>query len=459
MFATAEYETVVKLGGLGEASRGLVVGLRRLGLDVEVVLPDYGGLPVTSIGVGSSLRVAGWVGEATVRMGRTRCGEEITLIRVPGIERIHPYNDPHSGRGWADNDQRFFAFSAAVAALADERRPDLIQLNDWHTAIVPGLSELAHPTVLTIHNAAYQGSAHHGWIDVLRRGHASYLDHGDFNPLAGGVSNCDRVIAVSHGYAEELRSGSVANLTKRVRLRGVDLIGIRNGIDTEYWDPSLNPHLTAPYRTEDPNGKEICRKELLRRTTLSEDDQPVIAVVSRMVEQKGIDLALDLAPFLESVGAKLVMIGDGEVDLVARAARTAGLQPDRFHFIGKYTDAAAAWVMAGADLLFVPSRFEPCGLTQMQAMRLGTIPIVTAVGGLADTVVDADLDARLGNGFVARQADTLHALDALHRAVRAIGEPERRHAIQRRGMSADWSWAPQAERYADVYRDLLSARS
>ena len=180
---------------------------------------------------------------------------------------------------------------------------------------------------------------------------------------------CDRVVAVSEGYARELRRGSVPNLATRVRARGTHVLGIRNGIDTTHWDPAQNPHLPVAFDHNDLSGKEICRKELLRRTSLDDNDQPVIAIVGRLVEQKGIDLALDLAAFLESLGARLVIIGDGEVDLVARAARTAGAQPDRVHFFGKYSDKTAAIVMAGADLLLVPSRFEPCGLTQMQAMR------------------------------------------------------------------------------------------
>jgi starch synthase len=454
LFAAAEFEPVVKVGGLGEAGRGLVHGLRQLGIDVKVVLPDYGNLPVEPSGREVTLAVPEWAGTACAQQVVADSGDELTVLRMPAIERPHPYNEPSSGHAWADNDRRFFGFSAAVAALADEMQPDVVHLNDWHTAMVPALFQQPRPTVLTVHNAAYQGAADSGWVNVLRNHHATYLQDGTLNPLAGAVSACDRVVAVSGGYADELRRGSVANLMSRCRQRGTHLLGIRNGIDTRYWDPAHNPHLPSAFDHKDLSGKEICRKELLRVTTLTDDAQPIIAIVARLVEQKGIDLALGLAPFLETLGAKLVIIGDGEVELVARAARVAGTQPGRVHFFGKYSDATAALVMAGADLLLVPSRFEPCGLTQMQAMRFGTIPIVTAVGGLGETVIDVDRRPDRGNGFVAAAADAVHVLDAAHRAVRWISDDRRRRALQRRGMQSDWSWGPQARRYADVYDEL-----
>jgi starch synthase len=456
LFATAEYETVVKIGGLGEASRGLVRSLGEQGVDVEVVVPDYGDLPVEDISAETALVVPPWVGWATARRVCTHFGEELTLVRLPSMERPHPYNEPGTGFAWHDNDHRFFAFCAAVASLAERERPDVVHLNDWHTALVPALTDSPLPTVLTVHNAAYQGTADPGWTNVMRGHHAAYAADWMINPLAGAISVCQRVVAVSQGYADDLRRGSVANLTSRCRARGTSLIGIRNGIDTAYWNPAANPHIPTVYDHLDLSGKEICRKELLRRTTLADGDQPIIAMVSRLVEQKGVDLALDLAPYLASTGASLVIIGDGEAGLVARAARAAGAHPERVHFFGKYSDETAALMMAGADLLLAPSRFEPCGLTQMQAMRFGAIPVVTAVGGLGETVIDADRHPDRGNGFVASSADALHLLDAMHRSVRAISDKRRRRAIQQRGMRADWSWGPQAQRYAAMYNDVVA---
>jgi starch synthase len=451
LFATAEYETVVKVGGLGEASRGLTRSLGDHGIDVEVVLPDYGGLPVEELTAEVVLDTPEWVGPATTRRVRTALGEELTLVRLASMERPHPYNEPASGFAWHDNDHRFFAFSAAVAALAEQRQPDVVHVNDWHTATVPAFADSTRPTVLTVHNAAYQGTADPGWTSVLRNHHAAYQTDWRINPLAGGISTCDRVVAVSQGYANDLRAGTVANLTSRCRERGPAFVGIRNGIDTGYWDPVSNPHVPAPFDHRDLSGKEVCRKELLRRTTLDDDDQPIIAVIGRLVEQKGVDLVLNLTPFLESIGAKLVVIGDGEADRVAHAARTAGAQPERVHFFGQYSDETAALMLAGADLLLAPSRFEPCGLTQMQAMRFGTVPVVTAVGGLGETVIDSDAWPRCGNGFVAALPDPVHLLDALHRSVRGLSERRRHRSIQQRGMRADWSWRPQAKQYIAVY--------
>lgn len=454
LFATAEFEGAVKVGGLGEAARGLVRALRSRGVDVEVVVPDYGDLPVESLSGEVAVDMPSWVGSATRRSAKTTGGDELTLIRVPGIERPHPYNEPSSGRAWGDNDRRFFAFSAAVAALADADAPDVVHLNDWHTALAPALMHRHLPSMISLHNATHQGMADARWVDVTRRFGDRYLDGGSFNPVAGAVSTCERVVAVSAGYADELRAGAVPNLADRLRRRGAGFVGIRNGIDTDYWDPAINVHLAAPFEAADLSGKEICRKELVGLTTLAEDSEPVIAMVGRLVEQKGFDLALDVVPFLDAIGAKLVIIGDGEMELVARAARTAGRHAGRVHFFGQYSDALAAKVIAGADFLVTPSRFEPCGLTQMQAMRMGTIPIVTDVGGLGDTVIDADRDDA-GNGFIAATPDATNLVDAIHRAVRAFGDPARSATIRRLGMVAEWSWRPQAARYVDVYDQLV----
>jgi starch synthase len=458
LLASAECAPLVKVGGLGEATQGLVGALRRLGADVDLVLPDYGWLPVAP-SLREPLEVPDWAGPASV--GRTLVPGlgRVSLLHVPGIERPHPYVDPSTGQAWPDNDRRFFAFAAAVAALADRDGAEVVHLNDWHTALAAGLLPGGVRTVLALHNLAYQGQADPGWVEVLdpaRR--APFLRGGACNPLAGALALADRVVTVSPRYAQEIRSepGGVG-LADVVNRRAASLSGIRNGIDEDLWDPTSDPYLPAPFSASDLSGKAVARKALLAETPLQDNGEPIIGLVARLVDQKGVDLALDLAPFLARMGAKLVLIGDGESTLVARAARVAGSHRERMFFFARYQEDLAHLVVVGSDLLLAPSRFEPCGLVQMQAMNVGTIPVVTGVGGLADTVIDADADPVHGTGFVADTADPLHLLDALHRSVRAVSDPERLARLQHRGMRSDWSWRRPAEAYLELYRQVTGA--
>jgi starch synthase len=457
MFATAEFDPLVKIGGLGEATAGLVASLRTLDIDVEVVLPDYGSLPADKVGAPLPLPMPDWAGEVSAQCVVSRAtGIPVTLISAPILKRPHPYGDPDTGAGYGDNDVRFMTFAAAIASLAALRQPDLVHLNDWHTAAVPTFLDDRFPTVLTIHNAAHHGTCDAGWLDVLGDHGHHYRTADACNPLAGGIATADKIVAVSPTYAKEIRSHLASGLEARLRDRGDALIGIRNGIDIEHWHPATNPHLPEPFTAHDLHGKEICRKGLIAKTTLDDDDTPIVAIVSRFAHQKGIDIFLDLAEFLPTLGARIVMIGEGESDLVARAARVAGGYPNRVHFFARYQEALANLIVAGADLLLVPSRFEPCGLTQMQAMTCGTLPIATAVGGLKDTVIDADRDPQCGNGFVAATPNHLDVLDAIHRGVRAVNDQYRHREIRQRAMSHDWSWDQSARDYLAVYRSTIT---
>ena len=458
LIASAECAPLVKVGGLGEATHGLIQALRRSGAAVDLVLPDYGWLAASG-GATEPLQVPDWAGPATVRRVMVPDLGWVSLVSVPGIDRSHPYVDPATGAAWPDNDRRFFAFAAAVAALVAQTMPDVVHLNDWHTALVPGLLDVAVPTVIAVHNLAYQGQAEPGWVEVLRPDarHAYLIDEA-CNPLAGGLALADRVITVSPRYAQEIRREPAGSgLAELVRRRGDAVVGIRNGIDLDLWDPATDPYLPAPFSAHDLHGKAIARKALFAATPMEDNGEPVIGLVGRMVDQKGVDLALDLVPFLSRIGAKLVLIGDGESDLVARTTRVAGSHRDRVYFFARYDEELAHLVVAGSDLLLVPSRFEPCGLVQMQAMNVGTVPVVTGVGGLADTVVDADVDPRSGTGFVAGSPDLTHLVDAVHRGVRAVCEPGRLAALQHNGMTTDWSWSAPAAAYLAQYRAVADA--
>jgi starch synthase len=454
LFATAELSPLVTVGGLAEASSGLVRALRAMDVEVDVVLPDYHSIPLEDQRE-EPLQVPRWAGPATARTGTAAGFGEVTLVRVPGIERPNPYVDA-DGHGWPDNPDRFFAFSAAVAALAEERGPDVVHLNDWHTSPVAGLLQIDLPTVLTVHTLGYQGWTSGGWLGRLVRHVDAYECYGGTNPLAGGIASADRVITVSPHYADEIRTPEGGmGLDRLLVSLGDRLVGILNGIDSSVWNPAHDTEIAATFSADRPQGKEASRSELVTSIGWPDDGIPVVGMVTRLVHQKGIEFALESTRFAEGIPFRLALLGSGERWSADWAHHLAGAEPDRIWFHEGYDRGMSHRLFAGSDLLLMPSRFEPCGLAQMQAMAYGTIPVVTPVGGLMDTVIDADADRRNGNGFIAKSVDTVGVVDALHRAVRAWRQPRRRAAIRRRGMAADWSWMDPATRHVDLYDEVL----
>jgi starch synthase len=456
LFATAELAPEVKVGGLGDFSAGLTRILRSEGVEIDLVLPDYGGLPFEP-GAEHDLDVPDWASPARIRQGIL--GDvEVGLVSVPEIARANPYLDA-KGRAWDDNDLRFFAFSAAVAAWIRSSRPDVVHLNDWHTAATLAFLDEALPTIFTIHNLAYQGQTDVSWLDRFPR-HADPFRHGArTNPMAGGITLADRVVTVSPRFAEEsLPPNDGFGLADLLQERGDSFLGILNGIDTQVWDPATDQHLPINYDLASFDKKQQVRSALVEGLGWEETETPLIGMVTRLTEQKGVDIALETLPALEALGARMVLLGSGERSLAEMCARNADRYPDRFAFREGYDEGLAHRIFAGCDLYLMPSRFEPAGLTQMQAMRYGTIPVVTDVGGLHDSVIDADAQPELGNGFVAAQATPEDVTDSLTRAVDAWRSPRRRRVIVRNGMTADWSWNGPAQRYIDLYREVMSAR-
>ncbi len=454
LFATAEFAPLARVGGLAAATAGLVKALRAEGVDVEVVLPDYFNTPLTDE-TRVELNVPEWAGPASARSGVLAGVGPITLVDAYGIERPHPYLQP-DGNGWSDNDRRFFSFSAAVAALVDVRRPDVLHLNDWHTSGSLAFLGERPGTVLTIHTLGYQGVTNPGWLAGLPHHRAAFEHFGACNPLAGAIRLSDIVIAVSPTYAREsLTADGGFGLDGLLRERGDAFLGIRNGIDDEEWDPSTDAFLPQRYGAADMSGKDADRDALRAEFGLTASTEPLIAMVTRLVEQKGVDLALGVVPFLESMRGQLAVLGSGDEQLVDSLRRACDAHPGRVAFRHGYDEGLAHRMFAGADLFLMPSRFEPCGLAQMQAMRYGTIPIVTDVGGLHDTVIDIDRVPLSGTGVVASAVTEAALVDAVHRGIRATSNVQRRSSMRRRGMSQDWSWRVPAAQHIELFERVV----
>jgi starch synthase len=464
LLATAEFAPLARVGGLAEACAGLVRELRATsaatGVDVEVVLPDYFASPLADEQI-TAVPVPDWAGTvASVRRGVHATVGPVTLISTTGTFKPHPYVDA-AGEGFADNEVRFFGFAAAVAALATQSRPDVLHLNDWHTALAIGFLAEPPPTVLTIHTLGYQGAAGEEWLRRVPYRADAYTWWERLNPLVGAIRLADRVIAVSPTYAREIVTpehgvGADSDLAAR----GDALVGILNGIDASEWNPATDPHIASRYdRTTLVAGKRACRAALVAQARFGGppigDHEPVIGVVSRLVHQKGIDLLLETVPFLHHLGARMVVLGSGDAGLADGLRYMAGLHPDRLVFVDGYDAVLAHAIFAGSDLFAMPSRFEPCGLAQMQAMAYGTLPIVTDVGGLHDTVVDADALPERGTGIAAHVPSAAAVTDAIWRAVRLWRDVPRRTATQHRGMSADWSWKQPAADHVALYRSIV----
>ena len=455
LFASAEFAPLARVGGLAAAAAGLVAELRRQDVDVQVVIPDYFATPLQAETI-VQLDVPEWAGPATARTGTLAGIGTITLIDAFGIVKSHPYLQP-DGHGWADNDRRFMAFSAALASLTEVVAPDVLHLNDWHTCVALGhLTELP-PTMLTIHTLGYQGRTNPGWLKTLPHRVEAFEQWGDCNPLLGGIRLADVVVAVSPHYAAEITTPHGGfGLDGPLRERGDRLVGILNGIDADEWDPQTDRHLPATYSSTDVGPKAASRADLLTRYGLTDGGGPLLTMVTRLAEQKGVDLLLPLVPFLERLGASLIVLGDGEQGLAEALTAAATAHPQHVAFIRGYDEALAHQLFAGADVFTMPSRFEPCGLAQMQSMRYGTLPLVTDVGGLHDTVIDVDDVPSRGTGVVVPDASSVALMDGLHRMVKAYSQPRRRTAMQRRGMAVDWSWKRPAATHIEWYRRLYA---
>ena len=450
-FATAEYSPIATVGGLAAASAGLVDALRRGGIDVDVVLPDY-----TSEDKGIietiELHVPLWAGPATAKKIKHRQAGEITLIDAPGLAKSHPYLQP-DGNGWLDNTDRFMRFSAAVAAFVRHTSPDVVHLNDWHTATALADLDPTPPSVLSLHNLAHQGAAGREWLDLIgpKSDHYEWWD--GINPLAGAIALTDHVVAVSPHHATEIvEDGNGFGLGGALQAKGSALTGILNGIDTTVWNPEHDRCLPAAFSAADHTGKILNREHLVSELGLTDDDSLLAVAVTRLTDQKGIDLLLPLINLLDEIPLRLAVLGSGDRILSEQLAAAAN-NADRFTFVDGYDEDLSHRLIAAGDLFLMPSRFEPCGLTQMQAMRYGTIPIVTPVGGLVDTVVDLDTQPRVGRGFVMNDVSSTALISAVHRAVRKCRGKQLEN-IRTRIMSVDWSWDAPAKEFIKIYQQI-----
>ncbi|MDR7401958.1 MAG: glycogen synthase GlgA [Armatimonadota bacterium] len=475
LFCISEAVPLAKTGGLADVGGALPAALRALGCEVRVVLPRYRGIEVAGWWRAGSVRVP--LGERTVEAviwdgAMPDTGVPVWLVDQPQLfDRPGLYGD--GGSDYPDNLARFACLCrAALDWLPRQQwRPDLVHCHDWQTALIPPLVASGQapplPTLLTIHNLAYQGIFPADQFPLTglppRMFSVRGLEFwGKVNVLKGGLIYADMLSTVSPTYAREIQTPEFgAGLDGVLRERGADLVGILNGVDYRIWDPAHDPHLPAPYTREDLSGKRVCKEYLQREVGLDvRPDAPLVGMVGRLVEQKGIDLVVAAAPEILARGAQLVVLGTGEPRYEQMLQDLARRESGRVAVRIGFDDALAHRIEAGADLFVMPSRYEPSGLNQLYSLRYGTVPVVRRTGGLADSIVDATpdaLEAGTATGFVFDAYSPEALATAVARALEVYRTPALWKRLQRAGMSADFSWQAAARRYLDLYERTLAA--
>lgn len=469
LFVTSELTDLVKTGGLGDVSAALPRALREFH-DVRVLLPGYRQV----LESGQTIRVVGTLpGHAALppcRIGRIDLDDGLIVYVLLSPELYErdgtPYGDEH-GQDWPDNHIRFARLGLAAAHVAAGSaciswRPDLLHAHDWPAAMAPAYLRwrgIATPSVFTIHNLAYQGLLSPQCcpeLDIPRG--ACRMEgmefHGKLSFLKAGIAYADRITTVSATYAREITTEAfgcgLEGFLRAKAERGL-LSGIRNGID-ESWHPESDPHLLQGFSASDWHGKAVHAEYVRHHFDLEASAGPLFVVVSRLVRQKGLDLTHDVAETIVRAGGQLAVIGRGEPVEEERMRGLAGRFPGRIGVRVGFEETLARRMFAGSDFLLMPSRYEPCGLSQMYAQRFGSLPIAHRTGGLADSIEDGV------TGFLFERPCVESYREAVERALKVFALPSLFHAMRRSAMTVPCYWRQTVHPYLHLYRQLLESR-
>lgn len=476
LHVATEMAPLSKVGGLGDVVGSLPKALRSLGIDARVLTPAWPGVLDALRRRGAPLRRIREKIHVALRwqvFSSRLWKSEIDDIPLYLLDNEELFSDFHiyPESLTADTALPFALLSMAALELPrrESWRAQILHCHDWPTALLPvalrwhrhyrDVSD-AYESVLTIHNLAHQGILSPSVLDEWGLDRRSFTlegleYYGQINVLKGALLSAGAVTTVSPSYAWEIQTEQGGMGLHGVLAANRDrLSGILNGLDLDTWDPSNDATLPSPFSADDLSGKRICRLRLLESLGWEDDERPLVCFIGRIVEQKGIDLLLPSLETLLESGSRLVIVGSGfslfEKALQERASRLPGLAVH----IG-FSEERARLLYAGSDMLLMPSLFEPCGLSQLIALRYGTVPIVRATGGLADTVIDAD-GAPDGYGFLFSDYNPDELIAVFRRALQAYGDRTRWSGIQRRGMGRDFSWKASAQAYERLYRRLLA---
>ena len=475
LFAASEVAPFAKTGGLADVAGSLPRALAALGHDVRVVVPRYrcvdpAQYQLKHLGT-FYVPLSSWKERCEVMQG-TLGGS------IPDyfINKDIYYNRPElygTPRGdYHDNAERFIFFSRTIPEICRVLgfTPDIIHCNDWQTGLVPlylnrfyrdGGPLSATRTVFTIHNLGYQGIFWHwdmrltglGW-DVFTPDGIEFW--GNMNFLKAGLVYSDVITTVSDTYSHEIQTPAYGQgLESVLKRRSADLYGIVNGIDYTEWDPAHDPAIAKTYSGAKLSNKQECKRALQKTFGLPGSPAPLIGMVSRLTDQKGLDILLDALPAILSRNVQLVILGNGDEHYHRMLTDVSALHRDKMRVNIGYNDALAKSIYAGSDMFLMPSRYEPCGLGQMHALRYGTVPVVRRTGGLADTVIDHDPKTGSGTGFLFTEYTADALARCVARACAVYDDAKTWQRLVRAGMKVNFSWEHSAHEYVKVYRKVL----
>ena len=469
----SEVYPLIKTGGLADVAGALPPAMARRGIEMRTLLPGYRAV-MSKLGRPRVVHdFPSLLGAPARLIAAEADGLSLLVLDAPQLydRPGGPYVGP-DGLDHPDNWRRFGALCRAAADVArgvlDEFVPDLVHAHDWQAGLAPAYLRfhgIGKPSVITIHNIAFQGwfpPGAFGYLELPPQAFA--IDgveyHGGVGYLKAGLACADAITTVSPTYAEEIATADYGmGLEGLIGARKASLHGIVNGIDTDVWNPETDPLLAAPFSARKLRDRAKNRDALERRFGLHPDGSPILVLVSRLTWQKGIDLlAWITSQDIVRAGLRLAVLGSGDSKLESTFHSLAAEFPGRVGVVIGYDEPLAHLMQGGGDAIVIPSRFEPCGLTQLYGLRYGCVPIVARTGGLADTVIDANiaaLNAGVATGFQFTPVDAAPFAGAIRRATQLMRDPAAWAAIQRQGMKADVSWDRSAALYADLYSSLV----
>lgn len=469
----SEAVPLVKTGGLADVAGALPAAVAEHGVEMTTLVPGY---PEVARHIGKVRAVHKWdslLGEPARLLAGKIGAHKLLVVDCPSFfaREGGPYGDA-SGRDWDDNWRRFAAFGRAAADVASGavkgRRFDLVHAHDWQAGMALAYLRFASgapglPGVMTIHNMAFQGYYDAAVFPRLGLPKSAWsLDgvesYGGVGFLKSGMQAADMITTVSPSYAAEIRQPEFGmGLEGLVAARGGRVRGILNGIDTEVWNPASDPDIPVNYSRKSLAKRAANKRAIEQELGLEKGDGPIFTVVSRLTWQKGIDVLLEVLDHLAGVGGRLALLGTGDKAIEAGLLEAAARHPGRIRVKIGYDEALSHRLQAGADAILVPSRFEPCGLTQLYALAYGCVPVVARTGGLADTVIDANPAALAAGVATGVQFDGVHyhaLCAAIDRTMALYRQPGAWRRLQQNGMAADFSWAASGRAYVELYREL-----
>ncbi len=469
LIATSEAIPFVKTGGLADVTGTLVNELRNSGIDARIALPLYRGIKSRFKLEDTGYTVSVPLGKAKYESRVFSYEESVYFFELDEFfNRQELYGTP-SGSDYPDNSQRFIFFSRAVleACSALDFQPDVLHANDWQTALIPlymrtlyrdGFRKSA--SVFTIHNLGYQGIFPAAAMTLTGLGSEWYTPAGiefydQVNLLKAGIISADAITTVSPNYAKQILTKEYgAGLDGVLKDREKDIAGILNGLDYDEWNPSADPALPAKFSIESLGGKRKCKRSLFRACSFKNPRAPIAGIVGRFSSQKGVDVLLEASEELFSSGLNVAILGKGE-DVLQRGLKAAERKfPGRLSVNTGFDEEMARRIYAGSDMLLMPSHYEPCGLSQMIAMRYGTVPVARATGGLVDTIADYNHLSGSGTGFLFSGRWPSALAECVKRAICVYADSERWNKLVARCMKQRFLWKNSSRKYIELYRKL-----